>query len=225
MKKFSLIVAGGSGVRMGGEVPKQFMVLSEKPVLMHTLEAFYSYDPDIRIILVIPESHFGYWEELCRQYRFQLPHTRIAGGNTRFHSVKNGLGEIPEEGIVFIHDGVRPLIGRSTLLRCEELARQKGNAVPVIPASESVRWTDGDITRPLDRSRVMLVQTPQTFRVSLIKEAYGQPFTDEFTDDASVLEKAGYQIFLTEGNRENIKITWPYDLYMADAVMKSQARR
>lgn len=219
MKKFALIVAGGSGSRMGSEIPKQFMEMAGKPVLMHTIKAFLSYDPDVEVILVLPEQHFGLWEELCRRYRFEHPYRLGQGGLNRFESVASGLNLIEGDGLVFIHDGVRPLVSRATLQRCCELATEKGNAIPALKVVESVRWAEDNLNKPLDRNRVWLVQTPQTFRVSLIREAYGQAFREEFTDDASVLESLGYRINLTEGNRENIKITWPVDLLWAETLL------
>lgn len=222
MKKFALIVAGGSGVRMGKEVPKQFLVLAGKPMLMHTIETFVSYDPEIEIILVLPSSQLNYWKELCLQYGFQNKIQVVGGGPFRFFSVKNGLEVIRDEGIVFIHDGVRPLVSHETITRCHEVAMEKGNAIPVVPVSESVRWVGDQGNEVLDRDRIRLVQTPQTFRVSLIKQAYDLPFDERFTDDASVLENSGHEIYLTEGNRENIKITWPEDMESAERfLMKS----
>lgn len=222
MKKFALIVAGGSGVRMGKEVPKQFLVLAGKPMLMHTIETFVSYDPEIEIILVLPSSQLNYWKELCLQYGFQKKIQVVGGGPFRFFSVKNGLEVIRDEGIVFIHDGVRPLVSHETIRRCYEVAMEKGNAIPVVPVSESVRWVGDQGNEVLDRDRIRLVQTPQTFRVSLIKQAYDLPFDERFTDDASVLENSGHEIYLTEGNRENIKITWPEDMESAERfLMKS----
>lgn len=219
MKKFALIVAGGSGSRMGNEIPKQFMEMAGKPVLMHTIEAFLAYDPEIEIVLVLPAHHFGLWEELCRRYRFNHIHRLGKGGQYRFDSVANGLKMIEGEGLVFIHDGVRPLVSRATLQRCCELAAEKGNAIPAVKVVESIRWEEGSLNKPIDRNKVWLIQTPQTFRVSLIREAYRQEFREEFTDDASVMESLGYRIYLTEGNRENIKITWPVDLLWAETLL------
>lgn len=224
MKKFALIVAGGSGIRMGMEVPKQFLVLAGKPLLMHTIETFASYDPDIEIIIVLPSSQIAYWDELCHQHGFRHKLNVVQGGPFRFFSVKNGLDSITEEGIVFIHDGVRPLVTFETIRRCYEAAREKGNAIPVVPVSESVRWLGDQGNEILDRNRVRLVQTPQTFRVSLIKKAYDLPFDEKFTDDASVLENAGHEIYLTEGNRENIKITWPEDMETAERFLMNTFR-
>lgn len=219
---FALIVAGGSGQRIGGDIPKQFIELAGRPVLMHTLENFFRFDSSMEIILVLPETMFGFWKDLCRKHHFGVPHKMVAGGRERFYSVKNGLGTLAGEGFVFIHDGVRPLVSHDTLNRCLSLATQTGNALPVIPVSESVRKAENGTSQPIDRSTLRLVQTPQTFRLSLIRKAYNQPYDSLFTDDASVLEKNGFPIFLTEGNRENIKITWPEDLILAELLISQK---
>jgi 2-C-methyl-D-erythritol 4-phosphate cytidylyltransferase len=215
LKKFALIVAGGNGTRMKKAVPKQFLEIAEKPILMHTFEAFIRFDPSIQFILVIPESEFEYWKQLCSIHKFNIPHQLAPGGAVRFESVKNGLNLIDEDGIVFIHDGVRPLVSEQTLQNCLDTASEKGNALPVIPPAESVRRIDGKTSKAVDRSNYFLVQTPQTFKVSKIKEAYNRPYSDWFTDDASVLEASGSEIFTVMGNRENIKITFAEDLKFA----------
>lgn len=220
MKKFALIVAGGSGSRMGSTQLKQFMEIAGKPVLMHTIEAFTNFDPAIQIILVLPENQKKFWAELCIKNKFQMPHSVANGGFFRFHSVKNGLNAISDDdGIVFIHDGVRPLVSNETLQRCYDGAIKFGNAIPVLAVSESVRVKDAGISYPVDRSKLVLVQTPQTFRLSMIKSAYRQEYCPEFTDDATVYEKTGKTVHLVEGNRENIKITWPEDLIFAGMIM------
>lgn len=221
MKRSALIMAGGAGLRMGGDLPKQFALLAGKPVIMLTMERFYSFDRDLQLVVVMPESHVSFWENLCKTYAFTIPHSKVPGGVERFHSVKNGLRQIDEEGMVFIHDAVRPLVTLATLERCFSLASEKGNAVPVVPVSESVRYGDFDESRTIDRQKVWLVQTPQTFDTKLIKAAYNQEFQPGFTDDASVLEHAGHTIWLTEGNRENIKLTWPEDMIMAENLLRS----
>ncbi len=215
MEKFALIVAGGSGTRMKGKLPKQFLELNGKPVLMHTFEAFLKYDSKINFVLVLPEVHVINWKKLCLKYDFNIKHSVVSGGETRFQSVKNGLSEIDEDGIVFIHDGVRPLVSVQTLENCGKTAIEKGNALPVISPSESVRELLNGDSRSVNRSRFFLVQTPQTFKISVIKEAYEQDYREEFTDDASVLENTGRKIHLVEGNRSNIKITYPEDLLIA----------
>ncbi len=219
MKKFVLIVAGGSGIRMGADIPKQFLELYGKPLLMHTIRIFYTYDPDCDLILVLPEAQQDFWEELCLKHSFSLPHRVIPGGENRFHSVQNGLKLIDSEGIVFIHDGVRPLVSTETIERCFETARKCGNAIPVLPVNESLRKQDGDQNIAVDRSLYFSVQTPQTFRSEQIHAAYLQSFDPGFSDDASVCEKAGFPIHLVEGNRENIKITNPIDFIVAEAFL------
>lgn len=220
--RFALIVAGGSGSRMNTEVPKQFLELAGKPVIMHTFEAFNSFDPSIQFVLVLPKSEFPRWRQLCEKHRFKLAHQLAEGGNNRFESVKNGLDCITEDGIVFIHDGVRPLVSQQTIKNCLNTASERGNALPVIPVSESVRYVDGLKNYSLDRSKYYLVQTPQTFQVSIIKKAYDQPFSSLFTDDASVLENTGIAINTVKGNRENIKITYPEDLRIAALMLEDK---
>lgn len=220
MKKYALIVAGGSGTRMKTGELKQFMLLAGKPLLMHTLERFTAFDPHIPLILVLPGSHHNHWKKLCEISGFTIPHLVVHGGNTRFHSVQNGLACIQGDGIVFIHDGVRPFVTAGTLQRCYDTALKTGNAIPVIPVTESVRQVEKDRNFPVDRDKYMLVQTPQTFRISLIRSAYQRAYSPEFTDDASVLEKTGETIHLVEGNRENIKITWPEDLEFAKSILE-----
>jgi len=221
MKKFVIIVAGGSGSRMGSEIPKQFLELCGKPVLMHAIEVFHNFDPKSKIILVLPEVQQQFWKGLCLKHSFSLQHQVVSGGKTRFHSVLNGLSQINDEGIVFIHDGVRPLVSGETLYRCLETAQKYGNAIPVLPVNESLRKEEGDQNISVDRSQYFSVQTPQTFRSGQILEAYKQGFDPAFTDDASVAEKAGFPIQMVEGNRENIKITTPIDLIITEALLKN----
>lgn len=217
MKKFAVIVAGGSGSRMKNAISKQFMELQDLPVLMHTLNAFSKYDSDIDIILVLPENQVEFWRELCKKHNFKTDHKIAMGGKTRFHSVKSGLDLIDEDGIVFIHDGVRPLVSVQTLQNCFETAVEKGNALPVIPVAESIRFVNDTGNKSVDRAKYFIVQTPQTFKVGIIKDAFQQKYSDKFTDDASVLESFGKTINLVKGNRENIKITWTEDLVVAKA--------
>jgi len=220
MKKFVILVAGGSGSRMGTEIPKQFLEILGTPILMHTIQVFLDFDPEIELILVLPEAQQKFWKELCLKHSFSIP-VRIAnGGETRFHSVSNGLELVDGEGIVFIHDGVRPLVSQETLARCFESAVKSGNAIPVLPVTESLRKTEGDQNFSVDRSQYFSVQTPQTFRSEQIQEAFRQNYDSAFTDDASVAEKAGYSIHLVAGNRENIKITEPGDLIVAEVFFK-----
>lgn len=224
MKKFAIIVAGGSGSRMGSEIPKQFLELCGKPVLMHTIETFFNFDPDSEIILVLPEHQIDLWNKLCATHSFVIKHLVVSGGETRFHSVRNGLSKISEKGIVFIHDGVRPLVSQGTLTRCSETTEKKGNAIPVLAVNESLRKVEGESNMSVDRSLYFSVQTPQTFRSEQILKAFHQEYDLLFTDDASVAEKAGFEIHLVEGNRENIKITTPVDLIVAEAILLKQTR-
>jgi 2-C-methyl-D-erythritol 4-phosphate cytidylyltransferase len=222
MKKFVIIVAGGSGSRMGTEIPKQFLELAGRPVLMHTIQIFCDYDPDCELILVLPEKQWEFWAGLCLKHTFSIVHQMVSGGETRFDSVRNGLKLIPDEGIVFIHDGVRPLVSKETLDRCFEMAIKSGNAIPVLPVTESLRKLEGEQTISVDRSLYFNVQTPQTFRSEQILEAFKQNYDPAFTDDASVVEKVGYSIALVDGNSENIKITTPTDLIIAEAFLRDK---
>lgn len=217
--KFALIVAGGKGLRMGTDLPKQFLPVGGKPVLMRTLEAFYTYDPEIQIILVLPRSQQDYWKQLCREYHFSLPHVVADGGETRFHSVKNGLAWVGASGCVGVHDGVRPFVSQEVIARCYDLAAEKRAVIPVIDVVETVRYLEGERSTTVCRDDYKLVQTPQVFDAALLKEAYEQPYTPHFTDDASVVEAWGVPVFLTAGNRENIKITTPFDLKIATALI------
>ena len=215
MKAYAVIVAGGKGLRMGGEVPKQFLPIEGKPILMHTIEAFRKAIEGIGIVLVLPATQQEYWHELCKTYQFDSPELIANGGETRFQSVRNGLALLPNdvEAVVGIHDGVRPYVSKDTILRCFAAAAEGKAVVPVVPVVETVRQIlpDGtSITRPRDEYR--LVQTPQTFPLIMLKEAYQQPYSEAFTDDASVVEATGQRIEMIEGNRENIKITTPSDL-------------
>jgi len=222
MKKFVIIVAGGSGLRMGTPLPKQFLELCAKPVLMHTIQRFFDFDPQCELILVLPTTQQEFWSQLCQKHSFFLSHQIAPGGETRFHSVQNGLKLIQGEGIVFIHDGVRPLVSEQTLGRCFETAQKYGNALPVLPVNESLRKKEGHQNYAVDRSLYFFVQTPQTFHTEQILKSFAQPYEPAFTDDATVVEKAGFQIHLVEGNPENIKITTPTDLMMAEAFMKGK---
>jgi len=215
---WAIIVAGGSGLRMQKDVPKQFLELCGSPILMHSIKAFTDAIENIRIVVVLPPSQIEYWQKLCCQYSFTLSHEIAEGGDTRFHSVKNGLSLLPEEGLVAIHDGVRPLVSRQTITGCFSEAANYGNAVPVVPVIDSVREICGSTSQMLDRSVLRLIQTPQVFDITLLKKAYKQEYVPTFTDDASVFEKAGHVIRLVEGNVENIKITTPNDLVVAEAL-------
>ena len=202
MNTYAMIMAGGSGSSMNRPVPKQFLEVAGKPVIMHTFEIFRKYNPDIQFILVLPESEVSGWRDLEKKHSFSNSYTLAYGGDTRFQSVKNGLEKISSEGIVFIHDAVRPLVSQETLKRCFRKTFETGNAIPVIPVSESIRKVEGETNMAVDRSLYFLVQTPQTFRVSLIKKAYKNEYLLFFTDDAPVLESTGEIIYIVEGNRE-----------------------
>ena len=217
---FVIIVAGGKGLRMGADLPKQFLPIGGKPVLMHTLEAFHKADAAMRLILVLPQSQQTYWKSLCEEYAFSIPHQVADGGETRFHSVKNGLALVDEAGLVGVHDGVRPFASIEVIRRCYAEAVRYKAVVPVIDVVETIRMVQGDDSQTVDRNQYKLVQTPQVFDVALLKQAYQQPYTPNFTDDASVVEAYGEKIHLTEGNRENIKITTPFDLKIAETILQ-----
>lgn len=219
MVEYVLIVAGGKGLRMGMDIPKQFLPIGGRPVLMRTMEVFYKYSRDIRIILVLPHDQQDYWRNLCREYHFTLPYRIADGGETRFHSVRNGLKLVDGEGLVAVHDGVRPFVSQEVISRCFKLAATELAVVPVVKVVETVRQlTDiGSVT--VNRDDYRLVQTPQVFDAEVLKQAYAVPYTSDFTDDASVVEAWGVPVTLTEGNRENIKITTPFDLKVAAALL------
>ena len=216
MKKHIIIVAGGKGLRMGGDIPKQFLPVCGKPVLMRTMEAFHTYDAAIHIILVLPVSQQAYWKELCQEYRFSLSHDIANGGDTRFHSVMNGLTMVEGNGLVGVHDGVRPFVSQEVIARCYEEAEACKAVIPVIDVVETVRHLTEEGSETVPRDRYKLVQTPQVFEVELLRRAYQQTYTDLFTDDASVVEALGEKVYLVKGNRENIKLTTPFDLKLAE---------
>lgn len=219
MKKHIIIVAGGKGLRMGGEIPKQFLPIGGKPVLMRTIEAFHLYDNTIHVVLVLPVSQQAYWRELCKKYSFELPHEVADGGETRFHSVMNGLALVEGEGLVGVHDGVRPFVSQEVITRCYAEAGTKKAIIPVIGVVETVRRLEGTDSVTVPRDQYKLVQTPQVFDVALLQRAYQQKYTEMFTDDASVVEALGEKVFLVEGNRENIKLTTPFDLKLAEMLI------
>ena len=220
MKRAIVIVAGGSGKRMGTDIPKQFLIVGGKPVLASTIERFHTYDAQMQIVLVLPQSQIAYWHKLTAEYHIDIKHQIVSGGETRFHSVKNGLSAIKDADVVGVHDGVRPLVSTATIDRCFDSATQHGSAVPVMPSVESVRFVDENGTsHAVDRARVRMVQTPQVFRYDILTNSYQQPYSDLFTDDASVVEAAGYTITLVDGNKENIKLTTPDDLVYAEMLM------
>ena len=216
MKRYVIIVAGGKGLRMGGDIPKQFVEIKGLPVLMHTINRFHSFDSSIDIIVALPVDQQDYWKELCSKYKFEIPHTIVDGGDTRFHSVKNGLDQVSGEGVVAVHDGVRPFVSDEVLKRCFSMAQEKEAVVPVIDVFETIRHIADGMSNTVPRDEYKLVQTPQVFLINLLKKAYSQPYVPSFTDDASVVEAMGHKVTLVEGNRENIKLTTPFDLKLAE---------
>ncbi|MCD8175920.1 MAG: 2-C-methyl-D-erythritol 4-phosphate cytidylyltransferase [Tannerellaceae bacterium] len=222
MKKYVLMVAGGKGLRMGSDLPKQFIPFQGKPVLMHTVTAFYQWDSTVEIVLVLPAEHQSYWTMLCRELNFRVPHHVANGGETRFHSVLNGLQFVTLPGLVAVHDGVRPFVATSVINACFARAASDGAAIPVTGMVDSVRKIDGQTSYPVNREEYCCVQTPQVFTTAIIKKAYQQEYSPFFTDDASVVEAMGERITLVEGNRENIKITTPFDLLIAEAYFNQQ---
>lgn len=236
--KAVIIVAGGKGLRMGGEVPKQFLPIGGgkqgeggKPILMHTIERFLQYDKEMQVVLVLPVSQQEYWQTLCGQYNFSAPHIIADGGETRFHSVKNGLSKVSQEvTLIGVHDGVRPFVSIDTISACYDAAAEAKAVIPVVDVVETVRHiinnkeskTNDKESETVPRSDYKLVQTPQVFSSALLRQAYNQPYTEFFTDDASVVERFGSHVTLVQGNRENIKITTPFDLAVAEAIMQTQ---
>ena len=216
---YIIIVAGGKGLRMGGEIPKQFLPIGEKPVLMRTLERFREYSRELQIILVLPEAQQEYWHQLCQEYHFDVEYTLANGGETRFHSVQNGLAKVPDDakGVVGVHDGVRPFVSVEVISNCFETARTKKAVIPVTPVVETLRHIPSQ--QNVLRSDYCLVQTPQCFDIQLLKSANHQPYSEAFTDDASVVEAFGHEVSMVEGNRENIKITTPFDLKIAETLI------
>lgn len=216
MERFVIIVAGGTGQRMGAGIPKQFLPLCGRPLLMHTMEAFHRYDAKTGMVLVLPAGQAVLWNELCALHGFALPHKLAEGGETRGHSVRNGLDAITATGgVVAVHDGVRPLVSQETIATGFALAESGKSAVPGLPLTDSLRIIDGNGSRAFDRTLVRRVQTPQCFPLYVLRRAYDHPDFMHFTDDAQLVEKAGFAITLYEGNAENIKITTPFDLKLA----------
>jgi 2-C-methyl-D-erythritol 4-phosphate cytidylyltransferase len=218
LKNYAIIVAGGSGTRMKTAVPKQFLLLKGRPVLMHTVEAFYNAASHPEIIIVLPAAYLAYWEQLCIDYLFTIPHQLVSGGETRFHSVKNGLNVIEDNGhaLVAVHDAVRPLPGETLINNSYQHAAEKGNAITAVKSRDSVRQIKNGASVSLLRAEIYLVQTPQTFRIEQLRTAYNQNFDESFTDDASVVEAAGFPISIIEGSYQNIKITFPEDIAIAE---------
>lgn len=230
---YAIIVAGGKGLRMGGSVPKQFMPVRGLPVLMRTLMRFREYSSRLNIILVLPAEQHDYWRELCLNHQFNISYQLASGGATRFHSVRNGLSLVPDDaqGVVAVHDGVRPFVSVEVIARCFDAARRTGAVIPVVPVVETLLKMDHDTAgestetavqeeygSTVPRSEYRLVQTPQVFDVQLLKASFRQPYSDLFTDDASVVQAYGHKVAIVEGNRENIKLTTPFDMRVAEAL-------
>jgi 2-C-methyl-D-erythritol 4-phosphate cytidylyltransferase len=220
MNKYAVIVAGGNGTRMGSPLPKQYLHLNDQPILLHTLNTFISAYEDIQIILVLPESYIDYTKTMLEENNFLRSIQFVKGGETRFHSVQNGLSVIKEEGIVFVHDAVRCLVSADLIRRCYEQAIEKGSAIPVIHMKDSVRLLNNDKHSPIDRTLLRLVQTPQTFQTQIILPAFQTSYNDSFTDEATVVEASGKEVYLIDGEETNIKITSPVDLLIAKAYLK-----
>ena len=219
-----VITAGGRGLRMGSAMPKQFVEIGGRPVLMHTVARFYGWNPQAEIILTLPADMCAYWSELCRRFGFEVPHRIVEGGETRFRSVANAL-DVAGDGLIAVHDGVRPFVSVAVINACCAAAAEFGAAVPVVELSDSLREI-GPAGRSwaVDRKRFVAVQTPQTFRSDLLKSAYRQAYRPEFTDEAAAAEAMGASVATVAGNAENIKITTPTDLLLAELILKNQAR-
>lgn len=222
--KYAIVVAGGKGLRMGGDVPKQFQLLHGRPILMRTLEQLHASADDLNLILVLPVAQQAYWRQLCETYGFNLTCQLANGGETRFHSVQNGLSLVPDEaeGVVAVHDGVRPFVSAQVVKDCLDKAAAYGAVIPVTGVVETIRFVTASGSETKSRDDYRLVQTPQVFDIQLLKKAYRQPYTPFFTDDASVVEALGIQVTLVEGNRENIKITTPYDAKVGEILAAEQ---
>ena len=220
MKRYVVIVAGGRGVRMGADRPKQFLEIGGKPILRHTIERFLAFDPSFEVIVVLPSAQKDWWRDYCRQSGFLDRYSIVSGGITRFHSVQNALQYVGNEGLVAVHDGVRPLVSRPLLERVFTAAENEPAVIPAVPVVESVRRVEEEASVPVNRDGLVLVQTPQVFAADVLKKAYDQPFSPSFTDDASVVEASGVRVHVISGDRMNIKITTPEDLQFAEGLSK-----
>ncbi len=221
MKKYAIIVAGGTGTRMKDEVPKQFILLNGKPVILYSIEAFYLYDPSVQIVLVIHPDYLSLWKQFIREFNITIPFEVVEGGKTRFDSVKNGLKFIEDDGFVAVHDAARPVINGYFLKNLFSAASSYGSAIPVVPVTDTIRIIDGETSHQQDRTFLRAIQTPQVFKVSELQRAYMQPYEPNFTDDGSVMESAGFPVHLAEGRRGNIKITHVEDLALAEVLIKN----
>ncbi|MEZ5015433.1 MAG: 2-C-methyl-D-erythritol 4-phosphate cytidylyltransferase [Flavipsychrobacter sp.] len=222
MKKYAVIVAGGKGLRMDNAVPKQFLPLLGKPILYHTIKAFKDAYEDIDIILVLPQDQTSYTQMVLQSFTERIELTIVPGGATRYHSVQNGLNMVKEESIVFVHDGVRPLVTKELIQRCFDDAIAYGSAIPAVPVSDSMRLVDGGHSKPVDRSMMRAIQTPQTFKSEILLPAFRQDYQDAFTDEATVVEHLGTSVHITEGEKSNLKITTPIDMKVAEAILESR---
>ncbi len=220
MKRYAIIVAGGIGARFGSTLPKQFVPLRNEPILMHTIRAFFNCDNNVQIVVALPSEYISMWKDLCVSHRFDVPHNVVEGGETRFESVKKALFSIPEShGVVAVHDGARPLVSTKLIENSYLTAERCGAAIPVIPVTDSIRQLDRNGSHALSRESLVAVQTPQTFRLEILKEAYTAAYSPMFTDDASVAEFRGTEITLLNGEVENIKITHPVDIKTAEWIL------
>lgn len=222
MNKFAIIVAGGTGSRLGGEIPKQFLLLGGKPLLMHSIETFYKYDPSIHIIVAMHPAYTGKWTELCAESHFMIPHQMAPGGETRFHSVKNALALVSGSGLVAVHDAARPLATVDLMARTFKEAADHGTAIPCVPVNETVRSVENGGVNLIDRNTLRITQTPEVFDIALLRKAYKQPYRETFTDDGSVLEAMGHPILLVEGEATNMKVTLPGDIEVAEVFVRRQ---
>ena len=220
MERTTIIVAGGSGKRLGGPVPKQFQTVNGRPLLMWTITAFHRFDPTMPLIVVLPREHFDIWRALCMGHRFQIDHQVVAGGEQRWHSVKAGLALVKGDGLVAVHDGVRPIVGRELIGRCFDAAHRQAAAIPVMPVVPSIRETTAEGSRALDRSRLLAVQTPQCFHTDLLRKAFEQPYDSSFTDEATLVERLGVKVALVEGEENNIKVTTSVDMRVAEVLLR-----
>ncbi|MEZ4807376.1 MAG: 2-C-methyl-D-erythritol 4-phosphate cytidylyltransferase [Flavobacteriales bacterium] len=224
MQRSTIIVAGGSGKRLGGPVPKQFQTIKGRPLLMWTIEAFHRAEPEMGLIVVLPQLHFDIWKALCMGHRFFIKHQVVAGGEQRWHSVKAGLEKVEGDGLVAVHDGVRPVVSTDLIERCFAAADKHAAAIPVVPVVPSIRETTADGSRALDRSRLLAVQTPQCFHTDLLRKAFEQPYDTAFTDEATLVERLGVKVHLVEGEENNIKVTNTTDMLIAGHLLPDRAQ-
>ena len=221
LKRFAIIVAGGSGTRMQAGVPKQFLLLEGRPILMYSMECLYRTGSEITVVL--PNGEHNHWQSLIKEYNFKVPHKIASGGTTRNRSVFNGLQTIDDnEALVAVHDAARPLLKPELVEKLFELALHRGNAIPVIPVRESLRRINSTKNKAVNRAEIFAVQTPQVFKVNLLKEAFAGNSDTTFTDEASLIESVGFTVFSVQGDRDNIKITFPEDIHVASILLKKQ---